>query len=292
MLMRLAALSSAIYLRLAAGARRARLAVPPVSLVYYTVGPRDGEPWIFLHGLGSIGSTWSPVMRALRRGCRILVPELSALGGTAAPGGGLAIRQGAETIARLIEHEWEGRPATVAGLSLGGWMAARLAIARPELVSRLVLIDAAGYRAQDWDRVQRLVTVSDLDEVDRLYKALFVKTPWLLDVSRRTFLRAYTSPGVRQILTATEEADTFDDRDLARLTMPTALIWGERDGLFEVSTARAMAAALPRSTLTVVPGCGHALHLECPGQVIAALEEFRRVAPLPLAAGGGASRRG
>jgi pimeloyl-ACP methyl ester carboxylesterase len=282
MLMRLATLLSAVYLRVVLGARRARLSLPPVSLVYYRVGAKDGEPWVFLHGLGSIGSTWSPVVRALRRSCRILVPELSALGGTEAPDGGLGIRQGAEVVARLIEREWGGRPATVAGLSLGGWMAVRLALARPDLVSRLVLIDSAGYRDQDWERIERLVTVGDLAAVDRLYGALFVKAPWLLRVSRGTFLKAYTSPGVRKILSQTEEADAFDDRDLARLAMPVAILWGERDGLFDLKTAKAMAAAtaaIPGSTLTVIPGCGHALHLECPRRLVEALEAIRRTTP-------------
>ncbi len=282
MLMRLAALLSAVYLRVVLGARRARLSLPPVSLVYYRVGAKDGEPWVFLHGLGSIGSTWSPVVRALRRSCRILVPELSALGGTEAPDGGLGIRQGAEVVARLIEREWGGRPATVAGLSLGGWMAVRLALARPDLVSRLVLIDSAGYRDQDWERIERLVTVGDLAAVDRLYEALFVKAPWLLRVSRGTFLKAYTSPGVRKILSQTEEADAFDDHDLARLAMPVAILWGEQDGLFDLETAKAMAAAtaaIPGSTLTVIPGCGHALHLECPRRLVEALEAIRRTTP-------------
>lgn len=299
MLLRLAGLLSSLYLRLAVGARRARLSVPPVSLVYYAVGPEDGEPWVFLHGLGSIGSTWSPVVRAFRRNCRILVPELSALGGTEAPDGGLDVRHGAAVIARLIEHEWGGRPVTLAGLSLGGWMAVRLALARPELVSRLVLIDAGGYRDQDWSQVQRLVTISDLAGVDRLYRALFVRTPWLLRVSRGAFLGSYTSPGVRKILTQTEEADAFDDGDLARLSMPTAFIWGEGDGLFDVATARAMAAAVPGSTLTVIPGCGHALHLECPDRLIAALAALRRsnppaaaLRPAPVPSPAGSSREG
>lgn len=279
MLLRLASLLSAIYLKVALGARRVRLALPPVSLVYYRMGAKDGEPWIFLHGLGSLGSTWTPVVAALRRSCRILVPELSALGGTVAPDGGLGIRQGAEVIARLIEREWGGRPATVAGLSLGGWMAVRLALARPDLVSRLVLIDSGGYRDQDWERIQRLVTVEDLASVDRLYEALFVETPWLLRVSRGAFLKSYTSPGVKKILSQTEEADAFDDRDLASLRMPTAIVWGEHDGLFDLQTAKAMAAAIPGSTLTVLPGCGHAVHLECPGRLIEALQAVRRSVP-------------
>ncbi|HEX9940599.1 MAG TPA: alpha/beta hydrolase [Thermoanaerobaculia bacterium] len=293
MLARLFTLLTAFYLWLL-GARRKRAEIGPVSLVYYDIGRRSGEPWVLLHGLGSVAAGWSPVLRALRRGCRMIVPELSSLGGTRCQGHGIGIGAASEVLEELIAREFGDRPVTLAGLSLGGWMAARFALCHPERVSRLVLIDAGGYRDQDWDRIQSLVTVNDLGDVDRLYKALFVRVPWLMRVSRTAFLKAYTSPGVRFVLSRLTEADTFRDADLARLTMPAALIWGERDGLFTLETARAMAAALPQARLEVLPGCGHAVHLECPRALVAALQRFRRAtapavrpagAPLPTPAG-------
>src|SRR5262249_41485315 len=60
MAFRLAIILTALYLRLL-GARRRVLADGPVSLVYYVMGPEDGEPWVMLHGLGSIAATWGPV---------------------------------------------------------------------------------------------------------------------------------------------------------------------------------------------------------------------------------------
>jgi len=279
MLLYLFSLTSTLFLSLV-GARRRRLRLAgKVSVAYTVIGPRAGEPWVLLHGLGSIGSSWLPVISALRRDCRLVVPELSALGGTRAPGGGLGIRQGAEAMAQLIEAEWQGRPVTLCGLSLGGWMAVRLALARPDLVSRLVLIDAGGYRDQDWEHVQRLVTVEDLAGVERLYGAIFAHPPWILRHSKQAFLQAYTSPGVKSILAHTEERDAFADSDLARIEAPAAIIWGEKDGLFPLATARAMAAALPRASLTVVPGCGHALHWDCPESLVAAIQAFRRAIP-------------
>jgi pimeloyl-ACP methyl ester carboxylesterase len=294
MLARLFTLATALLLRLL-GARRKRLRHGPVSLVYYDVGRRNGEPWVLLHGLGSIAAGWSPVIRALRRSCRLLVPELSALGGTECPGGGLGIGAGVEVLTELIQREYGNRPVTLAGLSLGGWTAARLALAHPERVSRLVLIDAGGYRDQDWERIQSLVTIDDLAGVDRLYGVLFGRVPWLMRVSRGAFLKAYTSPGVRNVLAGLSEADTFGDADLARLRMPTALIWGQRDGLFTLEIGRAMAAAIPRARLEVLPGCGHALHLECPRALVQALQRFRGATageespasrPIPEAAAG------
>ena len=274
-MLKLFALANRLLLRLT-GARRKVLEDDTISLVYYSMGPPEGEPWVLLHGLGAVAAAWVPVLRALGRGCRVLVPELSAMGGTRAPRAGLGVMRGAWTIARLIEKELGGRPATLAGISLGGWTAVRLALRRPDLVSRLVLIDAGGYRDQDWTKIQELVRVQDLAGIDRLYDALFGEVPWLLRMSRKGFLQAYTSPSVTETLDDLAEIDTFRDEELSRLRVPTALIWGERDGLFTVEVARAMAAALPDVHLEVIPGCGHAVHIECPDRMVQAIQRFRR----------------
>ena len=128
-----------------------------------------------------------------------------------------------------------------------------------------MLIDAGGYRDQDWDLVQKLVSVQDIAGVERLYQALFVRAPSILRHSKGAFLAAYTSPGVKSILSGTEERDAYTDADLATIGVPAALLWGERDGLFPLATARAMRVALPRASLTVIPSCGHAVHLGVPG---------------------------
>jgi pimeloyl-ACP methyl ester carboxylesterase len=287
MLFRLASLVTAVFLGLL-GARRRVLEAGPVSLVYYVMGPEDGEPWVMLHGLGSIAATWGPVMRRLRRSCRMVVPELSALGGTKHPEFGIGVAASGEILQTLMEREFGSRPVTLMGLSLGGWMATRLALAQPQRISRLVLVDAGGYRDQDWDNVETLIRVDDLAGVDRLYKALFVRVPWVMRLSKATFLRAYTSKAVRNVLAGLSEADTFNEADLRALTMPTALIWAERDGLFTAETARVMAAAIPHSRLEILPNCGHAVHLECPGALAAAVQRFRLESSrtLPLTAGG------
>ena len=67
-------------------------------------------------------------------------------------------------------------------------MSVRLALERPDLVERLVLVDAGGYRDQDWGRIQELTDVANLSDVDRLYKALFHRTPLIFEMSRRGFL--------------------------------------------------------------------------------------------------------
>ena len=72
--------------------------------------------------------------------------------------------------------------------------------------------------------------------------------------------------------------------------MPVALIWGDHDGLFTVEVARTMAAALPRSRLYVLRGCGHAVHLECPRDLANTLQRVRRELPVAAAPDAGATR--
>lgn len=250
------------------GAKRRRLETGGVSLVYYDLGPRNGEPWVLLHGLGATAATWAPILQAFRKDCRMLAPELSSLGGTRSPHHGLKMAQTVELVRELIDKELGGQPVTLAGISLGGWMATRFALRHPERVSRLVLIASGGYRDQDWDEIQSLVSVNDLAGVDRLYKALFVRVPWVMQVSRPTFLAAYTSPGVRYVLGELREEDTFQDDDLARIQVPTSVIWAEHDGLFQLAAGRAMASALPRAYFELLPGCGHAAHMERPKALV------------------------
>ena len=282
MLLRLLAAGTATSFR-ALGARRFRRSLGGAEITGYTLGPLGGEPWLMLHGLGSTALSWAQVARSLRGTCRIVVPELTELGGTRVDGGALGIGASAAALAQLVESEFGGRPVSIAGISLGGWMAVRLALARPDLVSRLVLVVAGGYRDQDWEGIRRLVTLRTSADVDRLYRALFFRVPWPMRFARRGFLEAFSSPAVTAVLATTREEDVFQDADLARIVCPAAVVWAEHDGLFPIAVGRRMAAALPNSTFYNIPRCGHAAHWERPGALVAAIRDFRSQAPDPRA---------
>lgn len=266
------------------GARRSSVRIGDRDIVVHTLGPADGEPWLLLHGLGSTALAWAPVLRHLRREVRMVVPELSELGGSTFPDGALGIRESAEVLAELCRRLLPGGPVTVAGISLGGWMAVRLALARPELVARLLLVNAGGYREQDWQSVEAQVRVATVDDVARLYDSLFVSVPWVFRLSRPAFLAAYTSRAVRSILDGTSEDDAFDDRDLARIECPAGLVWSAHDGLFPLEVAKRMAAALPRGHVDVIHRAGHAVHFERPAALLAAIDRFRVACPVARAA--------
>lgn len=274
MILRLLTAGTAVLMR-SMGARRTIEPVAGLRLVVNELGPPDGEPWVLLHGMASTSVSWAAVARRLGRGCRVLLPELSVLGGTESGHPSLNVQEGVAAVAALIRSRLRGRPATVAGISLGGWIATRLTLAHPALVDRLLLVNCAGYRYQDWARIERLVRIDDLEGVDRLYQALFHRTPFALKLTRRGFLAAYRSPSVRHVIDTLRIEDSFDADDLRRLELPVGLIWADHDHMFEPEVARAMHAALPRGQLEMVPECGHGIQWERPRALIEATLRFR-----------------
>lgn len=272
--------AAAAHLR---GLRASTVEIGPWKLKVWRGGPANGEPWLLLHGMGATSATYFPLLGELRRDCRVVIPELSANGGTRGPGAALGVRAGAEVVAELIAREFPDRRPTVCGVSLGGWIAVRLAAQHPELASRLLLVVPGGYRNQDWRRIEAMVKVSKPSEIDTMWRALFVRPPWFLRLAWLGHVGLYwlySTPTVREVLAALREEDAFDDADLARLEMPVALVWGERDQLFRKEVGEQMLRALPRATLTVIPEAGHAAQWERPREFLAAVRAFRSKYPL------------
>lgn len=259
----------------ALGARRFRFRHGENNLAVHTLGPEDGEPWVLLHGMGATALSWAPAFSGLRRDCRVLVPELAELGGTRHPQGALSIDESVEAVAALIEHEFPGRAVTIAGASLGGWIAVRLALTRPQLVARLVLVVAGGYRDQDWESIRRRVTVETLEDVTKMYEALFVHPPWALRLTRWPFLKTYSSRAVRSVLATIHPQQGFGDEELRAISVPTAVIWGQHDGIFAATVGERIARALPRSRFYLISNAGHSVQWERPREFADALADFR-----------------
>jgi 2-succinyl-6-hydroxy-2,4-cyclohexadiene-1-carboxylate synthase len=169
-----------------------------------------------------------------------------------------------DTADRLAAH---GAGAFV-GYSMGGRIALHLALARPALVQALVLVSAT---AGIDDEAERQARIAD-DEAraqrverhgvegflhDWLRQPMFAGLP---EVGDRCHDAATLTASLRRLGTGRQEP--LWDR-LGELRMPVLVVAGERDAKF-VALAERMAASILEASLTVVPGAGHAVHLERP----------------------------
>ena len=265
----------------ARGLRRETVEVGPWRVRLWRGGRPGGEPWLLLHGLGATSATFLPLLLHLKGDFEVVLPELSELGGTRGPRPAPTVPEAAELVTAISRRAFPGRPPTLGGISLGGWIAVKAALASPADFARLLLVVPGGFVDQDWERIERMVRVRTLDDTRELWRALFVRPPWYLRIGRPFLFLAYRSSAVQAILATVRREDSYGAAELASLRLPVGMIWGERDTLFRAEVGEAMRRALPRASLAVIPGAAHGVQWERSREFFAAVDEFRGRFPLP-----------
>lgn len=101
----------------------------------------SGKPVVLLHGLGSSGEDWENQVPALERNYEVIVPDARGHGRSSKPPGPYSIRQFASDVASFLD-ELDVGPARLVGISLGGMVGFQVTADRPDLVSRLVVVNA------------------------------------------------------------------------------------------------------------------------------------------------------
>jgi pimeloyl-ACP methyl ester carboxylesterase len=269
-----------------------------VRTQYYVGG--EGPPLVIVHGLGGAAVNFTELAPLLARHRRVLVPDLPGHGGTAPFVSVESLSDYADHVARVAEHE-AMFPAAVLGYSMGGVVALRLAVSRPDAVSALALLGAAGIvsttrRAERWFAV-----VGALQPARRV--ARFRTT-----IARRRSLRAVVfcwgaasasalsaeavlgfldAPPRHTDVGSAGQALLADDprQDLDRVRCPALLLWGARDRLVPLEDGFEYARRL-RAPIRTLPAAGHLLVGEQPEECVTILLDFLdrvgKVDELPL----------
>lgn len=115
------------------------LNVNDITLHYVRTG--SGSPVVLLHGLGSSGEDWEYQIGEFSNDYELIVPDFRGHGQTTKPAGPYSIAQFAGDIAALIEGLRLG-PVRIVGISLGGMVGFQLVADRPDLVERLIVVNA------------------------------------------------------------------------------------------------------------------------------------------------------
>jgi pimeloyl-ACP methyl ester carboxylesterase len=245
-----------------------------------------GTPVVLLHGSGEFAAVWTPVIPELAAGYRLVVPDLPGHGASWIPDGGLDGYRVLEWLGALIAQTCPSPPAVV-GHGLGGAIAARFAADQPERIGRLVLVDALGLApfgpAPSFAQAMHQFLEQPTEETrDGMFRQCFVD----LDRVRRRMgerwapIAAYalagaTTPGQHTALEAMMPRfamAAIPPEDLARITVPTTLIWGRQD-LFAPLPAAEAASARHGWPLHVIDDCGDDPAVEQPEAFLAALRE-------------------
>jgi len=230
-----------------------------------------GPPLIFLHGAsGHVG--WLPFLDTLARRFDVIAPEHPGFGASDDPAwldqpGDLAYFY-LDLMAQLGLKNVH-----LVGTSLGGWIAAELAVRNTSRLASLTLVCAVGITADGavMDDIFRMSAEEnarrfyfDPARVQRRLEGLKNADARVLVRNRSTVVRLAYPRFVNPQLA----------KWLHRVDVPTLLIWGENDGLVPVTFGEAYRRLIPNASLTVIPQAGHAPFEEQPEAFLARFEAF------------------
>jgi pimeloyl-ACP methyl ester carboxylesterase len=254
----------------------------------YFVGG-EGPPLVVVHGLGGAAVNFTELGPLLARRRRVLIPDLPGHGRSDPLERVDGLTSYADHIAAVAELEGM-LPAPLLGYSMGGVIALRLAVARPEDVPALALVSAAGIvsvtrRAQIWLAITGVLRPA---QVMTRFRTTFARRPrlrWLpfglwgaVDppaLSPQGVLGFLEGPSQHTDVGAAGRALLGDDPrgDLDRVRCPVLLLWGARDRLVPLEDGFQYARRL-RAPIRTLPAAGHLLIGEQPRECARVLESF------------------
>lgn len=244
--------------------------------IHYYMGG-EGSPVVLVHGLASRGDDWAPFLPTLAQRHRVYALDLLGYGSSDRPHDvDYSVALETDVVRGFLDALHLERTDLV-GVSMGGWIALKLAAEHPERVRKLVLIDSAGFNFPTTLTADSF-TPHNIAEIQKLIDLQTDRAPHIPAFVARDFLRVNREHAwilKAQFTSMFSRRDLMDGR-VARVTMPTLLLWGTRDLLTPYSLGIRMQRELPNATLLPLNGCGHLAIVDCKEAAWPAIEKFLR----------------
>ena len=256
-------------------------------------GPRDDPaPIVLLHGTSDSLHTWDGWSAALRGQRRVIRFDLPGFGLTGPhPQADYSIDAYVQFVLALLDT-LDVQTFVLGGNSLGGQIAWQTAHAQPQRVRQLVLVDAAGYPvppqdvpvgfrlARSWPANRLLEWVFPRGLVRSSLRNVFGDPDQVnADVIDRYYDMAVRAGNRRALVQRLALSEPDESRRIRDLRIPTLVLWGERDRLIPLQSARRFAQDIPGAQLVVLEGLGHVPQLEDAPRSVAEVQRFLGITP-------------
>lgn len=233
-----------------------------------------GRAFLVLHG-GAGPASVSGLADALSSAGRVIVPTHPGFNGQPRPEWFRRVDDLALAYLALLER-LDAEQVILVGNSLGGWIAAEMALRHSPRVAGLVLINAVGIDTGNPERP--IVNPVSVPPAERA--ALAFHDP-------QRFAIAPATPQAQAVMAENHKAmtvyagapyahDPALRQRLAAVTTPTLVLWGESDRIVDVSYGRRYAESIPGARFEAIPGAGHFPHIEQLNTVVTLIEHWSR----------------
>lgn len=249
----------------------AKLAIRGCNITLVRGG--TGRPLLILHGAGGAGG-WLPYMADLAARHDVLVPEHPGFGASDTPDWLDTIPDLASFYLDFLD-QLDLDSVDLVGFSLGGWIAAELAVRNTRRLASLTLVGAGGIHVKGVEQVDSFLRSDEQRIRD------FFHDPKRADEMVRHALKPELEDTNLKNRTTTAKLiwqprgyDPHLYKWLHRIDVPTLLIWGANDRLLPKEYAFAYQRLIPGSKVEIIPDCGHLPQVEQRQAFVSALEGF------------------
>jgi pimeloyl-ACP methyl ester carboxylesterase len=269
-----------------------------VLLHYVEAG--QGEPLVLLHGWPQTWYEWRRVLPALAQRYRVIAPDLRGLGDSSRPPGGYDKRTLGDDIWRLLSGHLGIERFCLVGHDWGGPVAFALAMAQPQAVRRLAILDVVipgdggdfSQGGRRWhhafhmtnDLPEALVTGRERVYLEWFYRNFAWRPDAIGEAEIEEYLRSYRQPGALRAGFALYRALPQDRADNAaalqrgKLKMPVLAVGGGSSFGRGIEVEQSLRRVADDVTGVVIPDCGHWIPEEQPELLLDALLPFLQAA--------------
>lgn len=245
-------------------------------------GPGDAPPLVLLHGVGGNALQWSGSVSVLSEAYRLYVPDIITENGTSVYR--MKFDHADDYVAWLddtLDQLGLTGSVNMAGMSYGGWITARYALARSDRVSRIVLVAPAGtvaHLSMEWVK-RALKCVWPNPDYTHAFMQWLCADTWESGPAGQRIVTEWADFSylcVRSFkVKQTVNPDVLTDREWQSLKMPVLVMVGENERIYDAGKAVARVAGVaPDVHIVMIPGAGHDLLLVKPEVAHRILLEF------------------
>jgi pimeloyl-ACP methyl ester carboxylesterase len=235
---------------------------------------------VVLHGIGSSGTAFAPVLgRLLKHARRVVAPDAPGHGFSDPPRGPQSPELFFTAMTELLDQVIGDEQAIVCGNSLGGATALNYAFERPARVKGLFLTSPAGAHMEEADFKAFLggFRMTTNAEARTFLRRLYHRTPWYLPLLAPDVKAIFDRPAVSDITALARAEALITPAQLQSLKMPIRFIWGRSERLLPPENLAFFKANLPAHAVVEEPeGFGHCPHYDAPGRLAAKIIDFAR----------------
>jgi non-heme chloroperoxidase len=247
-----------------------------VTIKYIEEGPQNAPPLILLHGLTDSSRSWSMSVPHLAESYHVLVLDQRGHGDSESPQCCYAIPDFAGDVAAFMDTLMIPK-ATLAGHSMGSFIAQYLAVDSPERVDKLILVGAAasgvGNATLDWvlESVEQFT-----DPIDPKFIVEWTSNPNPVDQEFLKYVMPETAKVPPHVWRGATLGLMVEDHThlLARIKAPVLIIWGDQDSIFTSKDEETLRKGLPSAEFRLYKGIGHNVQWEQPERVAKDIAEF------------------